>query len=95
MPDLPDLPDLPNVGINTGDIGVGAQIGNISLTVGNIDVSLGSVLITNITLGNVLVLVNIGTEDAVRGWFVGLGLGLIVLWTQLGNLTQIAQEVNQ
>jgi len=47
-----------DVGVNVGS--VAASVGNITLTVGNILVKLGSITIKNVTIGNILVAVQLG-----------------------------------
>lgn len=59
---VPPLPSA-SVDIGTGDILVDAEIGNITLSVENINVTVGDVTLKNISVGNVLVLVNLGTQN--------------------------------
>lgn len=58
---VPSLPSA-SVDIKTGDIVVDAEIGNITLSVDTINVTIGDVTLKNISIGNILVLVNLGTQ---------------------------------
>ncbi|KAJ7104337.1 hypothetical protein B0H15DRAFT_809535 [Mycena belliarum] len=61
-------PALPSVTVGGGDVSAGAgnidtEIGNITIFVGNVNVSIGNVNISNVTVGNIFVLVQIGQPD--------------------------------
>ncbi|KAK6974916.1 hypothetical protein R3P38DRAFT_3130046 [Favolaschia claudopus] len=61
----------PTVTVGGGSIDAGAgnvdtEIGDINIFVGNVHISLGDVNITNVTIGNIFVLVQIGQPDLIR-----------------------------
>ncbi|KAJ6510853.1 hypothetical protein C8R45DRAFT_965369 [Mycena sanguinolenta] len=61
-------PSPPTVTVGGGDVNAGAgnidtEIGNITIFVGNVNVSVGDVNISNVSIGNIFVLVQIGQPD--------------------------------